>query len=409
MQRRKFLHRALLAGMYAPVSRLYGAVAEAPAPNVEGFCDERFARVRDAFVANFNAGKEIGASFCATVEGETVVDLWGGFTDLERTEPWRADTIVNVFSTTKGAASLVVLLLVDSEEVGLDRPVAEYWPEFAQNGKEEILVRHVMNHTAGLAGFDQPVTMQDLCSHEHMANLIEKQAPWWADRTKAGYHGYTQGFIQGEIVRRLRGKSLGAVFAEAIANPLNADFLIGIPTVADRRVAMLLHTEGQPEPDISDFTSGTNTIGYRASHNPGLDIRWPATEAWRRAEIPSANGHGNARSIANYMRILALGGKVEGRRYLSTQTVDLVHSDPVAGLGLVTESPVNWGLGFQVHPDCPGIIYSGGHGGSLAVANTAARTTCAYAMNRVIHTPPDDGRALSVAAAFDEIAKSISC
>jgi len=367
--------------------------------DIHGFCDEKFARVRETFEAHFKAGKEIGASFCATVEGETVVDLWGGFADEEQTTPWQEDTIVSLWSTTKGASSLVVLLLADRGEIDLSKPVADYWPEFAQSGKEAILVRQVLNHTSGVAGFDQPVSMDDMCSHEHMANMIATLAPLWDDRSKTGYHSYTQGYILSEIVRRVRRKSLGVVFAEEIANPLNAEFFIGVPPEVDSRVSLLIPPTGEAKPDINEYVTDKDTLGYRVLSNPGLDIDWVTTEAWRRAEIPSANGHGNARGLANYMRIIALGGTVEGKRILSGQTVELMHKDPVGGIDLVSGAPVNWGLGFMVNPDNPGLVFSGGHGGSVAVANTLKRTTCGYAMNRVVHM--EDDRGFNLLASFD--------
>ena len=366
--------------------------------DIHGFCDEKFASVRETFEAHFKAGKEIGASFCATVEGETLVDLWGGYANEERTTPWQEDTIVSLWSTTKGASSLVVLLLADRGEIDLNKPVADYWPEFAQNGKEAILVRQVLNHTSGVAGFDQPVSMQDLCSHEHMANMIATQAPLWDDRSKTGYHSYTQGYILSEIVRRVRGKSLGVVFAEEIANPLNAEFFIGVPPEVESRVSLLIPPPGEARPDLGEYVTDKDSLGYRVLSNPGLDIDWVATEAWRRAEIPSANGHGNARGLASYMRIIALDGTVEGKRLLSEQTVELMSENPVTGIDLVSSVPVSWGLGFMADTSMPGVVFSGGHGGSTAVANRLNRTTCGYAMNRVVHMADDRG--LNLVASF---------
>jgi CubicO group peptidase (beta-lactamase class C family) len=207
---------------------------------VHGFAHECFAAARDAFAASLASGDDVGASFCATLEGETVVDLWGGYADEAKTRPWEKDTIVNVYSTTKTMAALTALLLADRGELDFDAPVAAYWPEFAANGKRAITIRHLMSHASGLSGWREPFTGSDLYDAERAAQLLAAQAPLWEPGAASGYHVYTFGFLIGEVVRRITGKTLGTVFREEIAEPLHADFWIGLPGSEDPRVADLI-------------------------------------------------------------------------------------------------------------------------------------------------------------------------
>src|SRR5271165_4775643 len=209
-------------------------------PTVGGFAQERFAAVRDAFAANLASGADVGACFAATVDGETVVDLWGGFADEAGTRPWERDTLVNVYSTTKTMTALTALMLADRGELDFDAPVARYWPEFAANGKARVKVSHLMSHSAGLSGWRERLKTEDLYDWEKMTSLLAAQAPLWEPGTASGYHVVTFGFLVGEVVRRITGKSLGTVFREEIAEPLGADFHIGLPASEDSRVAEIV-------------------------------------------------------------------------------------------------------------------------------------------------------------------------
>ena len=174
---------------------------------VEGFVGDKFAAVRDAFEANLASGADLGASFCATQGGEVIVDLWGGFADEAKTRPWEKDTIVNVYSTTKTMTFISALLLADRGQLDFDAPVAKYWPEFAANGKADIKVSHLMAHSAGLSGWREPITKEDLYDWEKCVSLLAAQAPLWEPGTQSGYHAITQGYLVGEVVRRITGKS----------------------------------------------------------------------------------------------------------------------------------------------------------------------------------------------------------
>ncbi|MBL8553226.1 MAG: beta-lactamase family protein, partial [Phenylobacterium sp.] len=263
--------------------------------SVQGDVHDRYAAVRTQFEENLQKGEDIGACFCATVEGETVVDLWGGWADPARTRPWERDTIVNVYSTTKTITALTALLIADRGELDFDAPVAKYWPEFAANGKADTKVSHLMSHSAGLSGWKEKITTEDLYDWEKMTALLAAQAPFWAAGTAPGYHALTQGYLVGEVVRRITGKSLGTVFREEVAEPLGADFWVGLPASEDDRVAELI----PPPPGAGVGSNGSQTeLQANMSLNPGIDVSATKTRAWRGAEIPAAGGTGNARSVA---------------------------------------------------------------------------------------------------------------
>ena len=211
--------------------------------DVHGECDPRFERVRDAFAANFDQGLDAGASVAVTVRGEPVVDLWGGVANDDGTRAWEKDTVVNVYSTTKTMTALCALILADRGEIDFYAPVARYWPEFAAAGKENVEVRHLMSHTAGLPGWDTEITTEDLYDWDRVTGLLAAQAPWWEPGTASGYHAITQGNLVGEVVRRVSGKSLGQFFASEVAQPLDADFHIGLSPEHDHRVADLIPPE----------------------------------------------------------------------------------------------------------------------------------------------------------------------
>lgn len=364
----------------------------------DGFTHDRFAQVRGSFEGNLASGADVGASFCATLEGETVVDLWGGWADEARTRPWERDTIVNVYSTTKTMAALTALLVADRGELDFDAPVARYWPEFAANGKQDVKVSHLMSHSSGLSGWKEPIAKEVLYDWEKATSLLAAQAPFWEPGTASGYHGMTQGYLVGEVVRRITGKSLGTVFREEIAEPLGADFHIGLPASEDGRVAELI-----PPPaggGISDrFESD---LQKNMSDNPPIDPLETRTRAWRGAEIPAAGGAGNARSVAQIHTIMANGGvAANGKRIMSEAGVRKALEVQIEGQDLILGTPVRFGLGFGLAGGAvplpnPNTIFWGGYGGSLAIIDMDARTTFAYAMNKMAPTTTGDMRAFAL-------------
>ena len=368
---------------------------------VDGFVDERFAGVREAFAGLLESGADVGAAYAATVEGETVVDLWGGFADEGRTRPWERDTLVNVYSTTKTMTALTALLVADRGELDFDTPVAKYWPEFAANGKAGVKVSHLMSHASGLSGWKEKITPEDLYDWDKVTALLAAQAPFWEPGTAPGYHAITQGYLVGEVVRRITGKSLGTVFREEIAEPLGADFHIGLPASEDHRVADLI-----PPPPGGGIADGEQSeLTRNMSSNPGVDVLATRTRAWRGAEIPAAGGQGNARSIAEIHVLLATGGVAKGKRLLSEAGCRKALEPQIEGHDLVLNVPARFGMGFglpgaAVPLPNPNTIFWGGYGGSLAIIDMDARTTFAYVMNRMAPTTVGDTRAFTLAMAM---------
>jgi len=207
---------------------------------IKGLCEPRFEAVKDAFKRNFEEGMEVGASFAVTINGEYVIDIWGGYKDKKKTQLWEKETICNVYSTTKVPTVLCTMMCVDRGLLDLDEKVATYWPEFAQNGKENILVRHLLSHTSGLAGIEEPIPSSAWYNWEKITSLLAAQKPWWEPGTKSGYHSATHGFLLGELVRRITGKSLGIFFKEEVADRLKIDFHIGLAEEFVPRVAKLI-------------------------------------------------------------------------------------------------------------------------------------------------------------------------
>lgn len=366
--------------------------------SVKGFTHDRYASVKTQFANNLATGEDIGASFCATVKGETVVDLWGGFMDEGKTKPWEKDTIVNVYSTTKTMTALTALLLADRGQLDFDAPVARYWPEFAANGKERVKVSHLMSHAAGLSGWKENLSLEDVYDWEKMTSLLAAQAPYWEPGTAPGYHALSQGYLVGEVVRRITGRSLGTVFREEIAEPLGADFHIGLPPSEDNRVATLI-----PPPAGTAIGEGVqDPLVANMANNPGIDVSATRTRAWRGAEIPAAGGTGNARAVAQIHTILANGGVAwNGKRIMSEKGCRKALELQIEGKDKILGIEVRYGLGFGLPGPAiplpnPNTLYWGGYGGSLAIIDMDARATYAYAMNRMVGTTTGDIRAFSM-------------
>jgi len=353
---------------------------------VNGFCDDKFSAVRDAFIENFADKDEVGASMALTVEGEFVVDLWAGHKDVARTEFWQEDTIVNVYSTTKTMAALCAHVLADRGELDFHAPVSKYWPEFAQNGKENVEVRHFLSHSAGLSGMDETMSAEDFYDWDKVVEALARQAPWWEPGTASGYHALTQGHLIGEVVRRITGKSIGAFFQSDIAQPLNADFHIGIGEEHFERIGDLI----PPKENLATQTGGDkNSIAARTFMNPAISARESKTTGWRKAEIPAANGHGNARSVVRAQTAMANGGSAFGVDLLSAESAARVFEEQTNGKDLVLGVPIRFGLGYGLNGDIipmgpnEHIAYWGGWGGSTIVIDQDAHLCMSYVMNNM--------------------------
>lgn len=355
-------------------------------PDLRGHCDDRFAPVRDAFLANFASGSELGASVCVTIDGEPVVDLWAG--DASPGGPrWAEDTIVNVYSTTKTMAGLCMLMLADRGRLDWNTPVADYWPEFAANGKERVLVRHVMGHTSGLSGFEEPRTIEDLYDWEKVTSALAAQAPWWRPGERAAYHAITLGYLQGEILRRITGRTIGEFFRTEVAGPLGADFHIGLDPAEDARVSDLI-PPSSADLGALEGTMAPGSIAWRTLTNPLMTGFEPRSSDWRRAEIPAAGGFGNARSVARVHAAMACGGTLDGVDIISRDGLDIIFETQYQGHDDLFMAPTHYGMGYGLADETiplpsPHSCYWGGWGGSRAIIDLDQRMSFAYVMNRM--------------------------
>jgi CubicO group peptidase (beta-lactamase class C family) len=365
---------------------------------VEGFAQQRFSSVRDLFAANLSNGTDLGASFAVTIEGETVIDLLGGWADAAQTRPWEKDTIANVYSTTKTVVALIALVLADRGELDWDAPVARYWPEFAAEGKDVVKVRHLMSHTAGLPHLPPGVTLEDIYDWNKMTSLLAAKELEYAPGSIYCYHGNTQGYLIGEVVRRITGRSIGKFFREELAEPMGADFYIGLPDSEDARVAELIPPVMKgPAPAMV-----MNEMVKQAFADPARDPSLTSSRAWRGAEMPATNGHGNARSVARLHSILANGGVVDGRRFLSEAGCRKALELQFEGLELHNAAPMRQGMGLyllsatNILPG-PNVAWGGGLGGSLAVIDFDQKASFAYVMNKLRFGSCVRGAALTTA------------
>jgi CubicO group peptidase (beta-lactamase class C family) len=363
---------------------------------VQGVCDKRFGAVRDALAESLE-GDDVGASAAVYLDGELVADVWGGYADASRTSGWERDTITNVWSTTKTMLALCALILADRGDLDLAAPVARYWPEFAAAGKEGVLVRHLLAHTAGLPDWDDPVTVAELCDWPAATARLAAQAPRWEPGALAGYHSLTQGFLVGEVVRRVTGRSLGVFFAEEVAGPLGADFHIGLPAEHDARVAPVIAPPDSPSGDWVAAPPGSPAAG--PTRGPGIRVSDGNSVAWRRAQIPSASGFGNARSVGAVQSVLACGGTARGVRLLSPAGCEPARQEQYHGVDQILGTSIRYGMGYGIFDRSCGW---GGWGGSLVMVDLDARMTVSYVMNQMLDQRDGGYRGLGIVmAAYD--------
>jgi CubicO group peptidase (beta-lactamase class C family) len=370
---------------------------------VHGTVAAGFEPVAEAFRANFTDHGDIGAAVCVYRDGRPVVDLWGGDADREARRPWRADTIQLVFSTTKGVAATCIHLLVERGVLDLDAPVATWWPEFAAGGKADIPLKWVLSHEAGLAAVTGEVTMDDVLGWDGVVAAIAAQAPVWEPGTAHGYHARSYGWILGEVVRRVTGRSLGRFFAEEVAGPLELDLFIGLPHRELPRVAHLYPPVVEPEVrSLMDEFTGPDTLLGQVLSGPsdlfGYDDMWNRPEVLS-AEMPSSNGVGTARSIARLYA--ALIGEVDGHRLLAPATVERATRVRVSGPDRVIGLPMSFGLGYMTPPPSapPGSFGHAGAGGSLGLADPDGGWSLGYVMNQMQLGLTGDARSAGLVAA----------
>jgi CubicO group peptidase (beta-lactamase class C family) len=374
-------------------------------PTVEGFVDPAFAAVREVFAANFDQGLEVGAAFSAYHEGRKVVDLWGGVADPATNRPWEQDTVILVFSTTKGATATCANLLAQRGLLDVEAPAARYWPEFAQAGKDAVTVSQLLSHRAGLAWADCELTLEEVCRWDPMVEALAAEPTHWEPGTAHGYHATTYGWLVGEVVRRIDGRSLGRFFRDEVAGPLGLDFFIGLPATEEHRVAPLLpftlpEVEGVDVPAGTDALEamatvlGRDSMLVKALGTPRGAFR--DTDVWntpavRAAEIPAANGVTDARSVARLYASLV--GEVDGVRVLGPEQLADATRQRTTGPDIVLMGmDVQHGLGYMVQSEmiAPGAAHGATHGfghfgmgGSAGWGDPDARLGLGYVMNRM--------------------------
>ena len=355
---------------------------------VDGFCDSRFAAVRDAFVANFTQRSEPGAAVCMTVDGRPVVDLWGGYADIANTRPWVRDTLVNFFSVSKGLCATVAAMLTERGQIDPDDLVAKVWPEFANAGKAAITIRQILSHRAGLPAIREGLPDGAALNWPLMIHALENQAPWWEPNTRHGYHVNTFGYLVGEIVRRKTGKTIGTFIREEIAGPLGADIYIGLPLSEHSRVAEYRWPAAPPPRDIPEgddmalmrWNTYWNPPGFSGAH-------WVNTQEWRSAEVPSTNGTGTARGVARFYSALARSGEIDGVRIVGHAALEQAAAEHSYDIDLVSGQTTRFGLGFQLtqkeRPMGPNPNAFGhfGAGGSLGFCDPDADVAFGYVTN----------------------------
>jgi CubicO group peptidase (beta-lactamase class C family) len=349
---------------------------------LQGICPDRFAPVREAMADQFAQGQELGARFAFAIDGEVVIDLWGGFMDRQRSRPFTADTLTPVFSTTKAVASILIARLVDEGRLNYDLPVVELWPEFGQAGKERITVAQVLSHQDGLVSLLDPMDPSDWYDWDAVCAKLAAMAPMWPPGTASGYHPTTFGYTAGEIFRRAAGRTMGQVLAEDFEKPFGLQIFIGLPESEDHRVADVERPGAVP--NFGEITPIRRAAFLTKWAAPG-----PRTEAaWRRAEIPSANGHADAPSLARLLGMMACDGMLDGRSVLRPSTIAEASKERIAGPDLVLPYVMSWGAGFMRNSSLaiygPGRDSFGhsGWGGSCAFADPERRVSGAYVMNR---------------------------
>ncbi len=353
---------------------------------IDGDCDTRFAAVREAFRENFTQRGEPGAAIALSMHGRPVVDLWGGWSNAARDRLWQRDTLVNFFSVSKALCTICILKLVEQGKLALDEPVGSVWPEFSAAGKEKLTLRHVLTHQAGLPSLREPLPPGAMLDWNVMVQALARAEPWWKPGTAHGYHVNTFGFLLGEMVRRVSGRTIGTMLREDIAQPLGADVHIGLPASEHHRVAEYLWPTTTSQ---QGMPAGDDLMRWNAYWNPpGISGGgYVNTPEWRMAEVPSTNGHGTAQGVARVYAALANGGEIDGVRIVSRPMIDAATVEQSKGFDLINQRPSRFGLGFQLtqpeRPIGPNPRAFGhfGAGGSLGFCDPDTGVAFAYVTN----------------------------
>ncbi|KIW73006.1 hypothetical protein PV04_01161 [Phialophora macrospora] len=357
---------------------------------VQGHADPPFEKLKQALEDKIASGEELGASIVLNIDGKNVVDIWGGCFDEAKTQPWQSDTITNVWSSTKTIGTFALLVAHDRGLLSVDDPVAKYWPEFAANGKEGVLVRHLMSHTSGVSGWEDPITTEEITDVARSTARLATQAPWWEPGTASGYHAVNMGHLMGEVLRRATGKPMKQFVAEEIAGPVGADFQIGALEKDWPRVSPVIPPPPLPF-DLAKLDPKSPTV--KTFGNPPMDARKALDPAWRQSDMAAVNGHANARSLNRILSAIPNGGAVDGVKLLSPETIDLIFRQQSDGPDLVIGLPLRFGIGYAISgggttqsvPWMPAgkLCFWGGWGGSLEIMDLDRKVTFTYVMNKM--------------------------
>jgi CubicO group peptidase (beta-lactamase class C family) len=379
-----------------------------PVAELNGHCDARFGRVRDALAKGIETGEDIGASLCVNIDGENVIDLWGGWRDKEHSARWTEDTIVAVFSATKTVTSLAVLMLVDRGQLDLHAPVARYWPEFAQNGKDKVLVRHLLSHTAGLPAWEPPFSMAEAMDVPASTARLAAQAPWWEPGTRGSYHASSFGHLNGELVRRVTGVTLSQFVAREITGPLGASFYLGLHDASLLARVATIYPAPEKEAGAGSAASAAATEDLSVERAISARTRLGSfsgmkrdplelfnSSAWRGTEFGGSSGHTNAEGLGRILAALSLGGVSRGVRLLSSDMIDQIFQEQASGIDGYYMRPIRWGIGYALASEVDNrrgplpfirpskkTCFWYGSGGALAIADVERRITYTYAMNQ---------------------------
>jgi CubicO group peptidase (beta-lactamase class C family) len=365
---------------------------------VNGYCEEKYTPVKKIFEDYLLKQEEIGASFAIYKEGKPLIDLWGGLKN-KNDKKWEEDTIVNVFSATKGIYEIIVSILIDQNILDLEKPVSYYWDTFKQSNKREIKLKHILSHQSGLYRFKEKITQQDLLDWNKIITILENQEPDHLSGEKTYYHAKTHGFLIGEIVKKTTKKSLGELVFELLSNKLSLDFFIGTPKNKLSNIAFL----------YEDKKENKTSAEYNAFNNPEHEINFYNNENWQTGEIPSMNGHGNARSIAKIYDIFVNDLILEKNILLSKTSIKKCLTESIRRIDESLMMPIRWsnvglilrgGWLFGKNKESFG---HNGWGGSLGFADPILGIGVAYATNKIDPTLASGKRIIDLLKEFYKI------
>lgn len=376
--------------------------------NVQGYFDPRFESVRALFAEQQKDEQARGGALCVTVGGETVLDLWQGVVDKDNQQVWEQDTLVNVFSCTKPLGAVALLQQVEAGRIDLDSPLAQAWPEFAQAGKQQITLRQVLSHRSGMSAVSATLAPEALFDWEAMTAALAAQTPWWTPGETHGYAPVTYAWLVGEPLRRLSGERPGAYLQQHVCQPLGMDFFVGVPDDQLHRVAHVSRLRNQYGDDFARTLFASmgqpEGIGFKAFGNPSSMMVSTNKREWQQAEILSANGSGNARSLARFWQVLAHGGSLDGARLLDSELVQLMRTEHSQGMDKILLAPTRFGLGVMLEQDYEGGGFGmgpqafghPGAGGSLGFCDPDAGVGFGYVTNTMGPYVLMDPRALAL-------------